>query len=182
MADSEYKSALINEARSLTALAIEGALQPVFGRETELLALQDALRSGGSALLVGPSGVGKTALVYGLARSWVGPDERSVFELSTSLLLTGTRYLGEWQSKLNAIVAEAEKRGAILYITDLWNLPTTGRTQQSDTGALDLRPHLLGGRLTLIWRGERRAAPPDGACARLRHAVSEDRRRPPGRA
>ena len=151
MADSEYKSALINEARSLTALAIEGALQPVFGRETELLALQDALRSGGSALLVGPSGVGKTALVYGLARSWVGPDERSVFELSTSLLLTGTRYLGEWQSKLNAIVAEAEKRGAILYITDLWNLPTTGRTQQSDTGALDfLRPHLLGGRLTLI--------------------------------
>ncbi|HLM74604.1 MAG TPA: AAA family ATPase, partial [Polyangiaceae bacterium] len=111
----------------------------------------DQLDRDRSVLLVGPAGVGKTAVLHGVAKAMAAREVRDhLYEVSTALLLAGTRYIGEWQTKVLRVATAASELGAVLYITDLWNLPQVGRTSTNDNNMLDaLRPFLESGRLTL---------------------------------
>ncbi len=151
MSDTTYSKSLEKEARDLTQASRDGLLAPVHYRKELATEVLEHLDGGRSVLLVGESGVGKTAIVNAVAELLARRKEGGLAELSTTLVLSGTRYLGEWQSKATAIAWSAIESKTTLYFTDVWNLPKTGRTVQSDNNLLDaLRQHLSGGKLTLL--------------------------------
>ncbi|MCB9793970.1 MAG: AAA family ATPase [Alphaproteobacteria bacterium] len=165
MADSNYEGALQNEGRNLVAAARRELLPPTDFRDEDVRAVVDQLDRGRSVLLIGPVGVGKTAVVHGVARALASRDVGELVELSTTTIMAGTRYLGEWQSKITQIAKEALDTGTVLYVPDVRNLPHTGRTVQSDGNLLDaLRPYLAQG---LVLLGE---VSPEGHRAMGRHA------------
>ncbi|MED5372212.1 MAG: AAA family ATPase [Myxococcota bacterium] len=146
---SDFSTAL-QEGRDLIAAARRGELPGVHARSEEIQELSRQLDTGASVLLLGEDGVGKTALIHGLAHHWRDGDA-SLIELSTSAVMAGTKYLGEWQSKVKALVEQAQAASAVLYIPDIWNLPNVGRTDKNDNNLLDaLRPYLQSGRLQLL--------------------------------
>lgn len=146
---SNFEDALA-EGRDLVATARRGELDPVRAREAEILALEEVVKLGSSVLLVGPDGVGKSSVIQGLAQRWRDGD-RPIIELSTTSFMAGTKYLGEWQSKVTAIAEQAHIAGAVLYIPDVWNLPKTGRTDKNDNNLLDaLKPALTSRRVQLL--------------------------------
>lgn len=151
MADNDYTKSLENEARDLVQASRDGQLADVLFRDRLADEVLEHLDAGRSVLLVGESGVGKTAVVHAVARKMARRKAGGLAELSTALLMSGTRYLGEWQSKATAIAKTAHKQGTVLFFSDAWNLPKTGRTAQNDNNLLDaLRPHLSSGTLTLL--------------------------------
>jgi len=111
--------------------------------------------------LVGPSGVGKTAVIHGLADKlqrargihFDGEDQWSpnnLYQLSCSHFLSGTKYLGEWHSKLRTFLGYACK-GTPLYVTDVWNLPHTGKATNNDANVLDgMRAAMEANEIALI--------------------------------
>lgn len=151
MSDDTYEEALERDARDLVSAARESELLPVYFRDAEIAAVLDQLDRDRSVLLVGPAGVGKTAVLHGVARAMAERDAGDhLYEISTALLLSGTRYIGEWQTKVTRVATAASELGAVLYVTDVWNLPQVGRTATNDNNMLDaLRPLLESGRLLL---------------------------------
>jgi len=104
-----------------------------------------------SVLLVGASGVGKTKVVQQLAREMGRSGRAKIFEFSVPQLLSGTKFLGEWESKAGQIVEGALAAGAMLYFSDIWSLPSAGTSANRDHGAWDFfRPYVEQGRLQLI--------------------------------
>jgi len=102
-------------------------------------------------LLVGPNGVGKTRVVHEVAAQLRKSGRAQLFEFAVSDLLTGTRYLGEWETRVGQIVEAAMASGAVLYFSDIWNLPTAAKASNRDGTAWDLiRPLVDQGRLLLI--------------------------------
>jgi ATP-dependent Clp protease ATP-binding subunit ClpC len=151
MPDDDYSKALAKDGRDLVELAKNGTLPKVRFRDALTDIVVDHLDRGRSVLLVGAPGVGKTAVVAEVARRTAAKGRGSVFEISTTLLLSGTRYIGEWQSKVTAVARAAIASQSILYVTDVWNLPLVGRTAQSGQNLFDaLKPDLDSGRLRLI--------------------------------
>ncbi|HZF53419.1 MAG TPA: AAA family ATPase [Polyangiaceae bacterium] len=149
MSDDTYEEALERDARDLVSAARASELSPVYFRDAEVAAVLDQLDRDRSVLLVGPAGVGKTAVLHGVAKAMAAREVRDhLYEVSTALLLAGTRYIGEWQTKVLRVATAASELGAVLYITDIWNLPQVGRTSTNDNNMLDaLRPFLESGRL-----------------------------------
>lgn len=146
-----YKNALDLDGRNLTNLARRDALPETDGRQTEVAEVATLLRAGHCVLLVGPSGVGKSAIIRGLATEFATSSGPDIIELSTTSMLSGTKYLGEWQSKVTQIVKKAKQTSSILYVLDVWNLPFAGRTSNAETNVLDaLRPHLQAGDVVLL--------------------------------
>ena len=97
-----------------------------------------------SVLLVGAAGVGKTSMVHALAAHLAQTGPRKLYEFATIQMLSGTVFLGEWQSKVTAIFDAATKSKALLYFTDIWNLPSAGRSSnRADTVWDALRPRLV---------------------------------------
>jgi ATP-dependent Clp protease ATP-binding subunit ClpA len=151
MSDDTYEEALERDARNLVAAARVGELPTVDFREAEIAAVLEQLDKKRSVLLVGPTGVGKTAVISGVAQAMAARDEGAIFEISTAMLLSGTRYIGEWQTKVTRVATAAAESSSVLYVTDAWNLPNCGRTAQNDNNMLDaLRPFLESGRLMLL--------------------------------
>ncbi|MCB9779371.1 MAG: AAA family ATPase [Alphaproteobacteria bacterium] len=160
--DSDYADALTADGRDLSREAGAGTLTRPRFRDEEVARVLSLLDQGRSVLLVGEAGVGKTAVIHGLVhavaeRSGGRSDARAggrvarVIELSTATLMAGTRYLGEWQTKVRAVAEAAVRENAALFVPDAWNLPSAGRTSNSDTNVLDaLRPYLEQGRLVLV--------------------------------
>ncbi len=144
--------------RDLTARARRGELDPVIGRDAEILRLARATvgRRRASALLVGDAGVGKTCLVEGLARLIASPacPERlagaRVVELSVASLVAGTRYRGELEERLEAVLREAERDRIILFIDELHTLLGAGSGGDALDAANILKPALARGALRLI--------------------------------
>jgi ATP-dependent Clp protease ATP-binding subunit ClpA len=150
MSDDTYEEALERDARDLVSAARASELSPVYFRDAEIAAVIDQLERDRSVLLVGPAGVGKTAVLHGVAKAMAERDAGDLYEISTALLLAGTRYIGEWQTKVTRVANAASELGAVLYVTDVWNLPQVGRTSTNDNNMLDaLRPFLESGRLIL---------------------------------
>jgi ATP-dependent Clp protease ATP-binding subunit ClpA len=151
MADNDYSGTLTKEARDLVQLAKDGRLVTVRFRDALADAILEHFERGRSVLLVGPAGVGKTATIAQVAQRMASRGLGSLFEISTTLLLAGTRYIGEWQWKVTAVAKGAIATKAVLYITDAWNLPRVGRTVQSGQNLFDaLKPHLESGGLRMV--------------------------------
>jgi ATP-dependent Clp protease ATP-binding subunit ClpC len=124
---------------------------PALFRDAEIEAGLAAVRRGRSLLLVGPSGVGKSAVLTVLAQRLTDEADIRIRRLTTTQIMAGTSYSGEWQTKLTQLMSEAEKPRTALNVVDVWNLPSTGITSQNTNNLLDaMRPWLTGGRLQLV--------------------------------
>ncbi len=155
----EEKSALERFTVDLTELAKEGKLDPVIGREKEIQQVIEVLlrRTKNNPVLVGEAGVGKTAIVEGLAQKIVNkevPEElfdKRILALDMGALLAGTKYRGEFEERLKALIDEVKKDGnIILFIDEIHTIVGAGAAEgATDAGNL-LKPALARGELRVI--------------------------------
>jgi ATP-dependent Clp protease ATP-binding subunit ClpC len=144
----------------LTALAAEGKLDPVIGREDEILRLMEVLvrRTKNNPVLVGEPGVGKTAVVEGLAQRITSKqvpeplEGKRVVALDMGLLIAGAKFRGEFEERLKSVIAEtkAAKGAIILFVDELHTLVGTGNAEGSLDAANMLKPALARGELRMI--------------------------------
>ncbi len=152
--------ALLRYGRDLTALAREGKLDPVIGRDEEIRRVIEILsrRTKNNPVLIGEPGVGKTAIVEGLARRIVARDvpeglkEKSVITLDMGSLVAGAKYRGEFEERLKAVLKEVQEAGGaiILFIDELHTVIGAGAAEGAmDAGNL-LKPMLARGELRAV--------------------------------
>ncbi len=145
--------------RDLTALALKGELKPLIGRGEELLQVCRSLlrRENNNPLLIGESGVGKTAIVEGLAREAVRKgvveELRSVriVELRMDALLAGTRYRGDFEERLRSVMDEVEANPhVILFLDEIHTLVGAGAASGALDAANIMKPVLARGQIRVI--------------------------------
>ena len=154
----EEKSALEKFAVDLTKLAKEGKLDPVIGREKEIMQLIEILsrRQKNNPVLVGEAGVGKTAIVEGLAQRIAKgevPDNlknKRILQLDMGALVAGTKYRGQFEERLKRVIDELKSSEAILFIDEVHMLVGAGSAGSSVDAANILKPALSRGELQVI--------------------------------
>ncbi|HDT0116408.1 TPA: type VI secretion system ATPase TssH [Escherichia coli] len=154
------KSALAKYCQDMTALAREGNIDPVTGREHEIRTMTDILlrRRQNNPLLTGEAGVGKTAVVEGFALAIAGgevpPSLRNVrlLSLDVGALLAGASMKGEFESRLKALLEEAARspQPVILFVDEVHTLVGAGGTSGTGDAANLLKPALARGTLRTI--------------------------------
>ena len=158
--DGESGSALEKYATNLNRLATEGRIDPLIGRQTEIERTIEILcrRRKNNPLYVGEAGVGKTALVEGLARLIVEdkvPDvltDCTVYALDMGSLIAGTKYRGDFEKRLKAVLSEIRKNpGSILFIDEIHTVIGAGAASGGVMDASNLiKPALANGELRCI--------------------------------
>jgi ATP-dependent Clp protease ATP-binding subunit ClpB len=156
----EKYQALEKYARDLTALARRGKLDPVIGRDEEIRRVIQVLsrRTKNNPVLIGEPGVGKTAIVEGLARRVVEGDvpdglkDKRVASLDVGALIAGAKYRGEFEDRLKAVIKEVEESegNVILFIDELHTLVGAGAAEGSMDASNMLKPALARGELRAI--------------------------------
>ncbi|MBI5137684.1 MAG: ATP-dependent chaperone ClpB [Nitrospirae bacterium] len=152
--------ALAKYGQDLVELARQGKLDPVIGRDEEIRSVIRILsrKTKNNPVLIGEAGVGKTAIVEGLAQRILNGDvpeglkERTLFSLDLTALMAGAKYRGEFEERLQAVLTEiktAEGR-IILFIDELHNIVGAGRTEGSTDAGNMLKPMLARGELHCI--------------------------------
>jgi ATP-dependent Clp protease ATP-binding subunit ClpC len=180
----EKNSALQRFGRDLTELAAQGALPPLIGRREEMLKITQILLQSrkNNLILVGEPGVGKTGIVEGFAQLLAEgklPEalgRPAVIEISLSSLVAGTKYRGEFEERLEAIVKEASQEPKpILFIDEIHLLLGAGSASGSMDAANILKPALARGAIRVIGatttREYRQTIEKDGALERRFQAV-----------
>ena len=146
-------------SRDLTQLAKEGGLDPVIGREEEIQRVIQILsrRSKNNPCLIGDPGVGKTAVVEGLAQNIVSgmvPDSvlnKRVVTLDLSGMVAGSKYRGEFEERIKKVLAEVKKAGNILlFIDELHTIIGAGGAEGAIDASNILKPSLARGEIQLI--------------------------------
>jgi ATP-dependent Clp protease ATP-binding subunit ClpC len=151
VAEKDYYGLYLQERRTLSPFALAGQDLGVPYRDELIGKIDEQLSVGRSVMLVGLPGVGKTAVLQGVHAARVARGEGGVVRVSSMDLLSGTHYLGDWQSKLRAWVRQSRERNEILFFTDAWNLNTAGASDTSTDNVLDaLRPLLEAGELNVL--------------------------------
>ena len=156
----EHTSALEQYGVNLTAIARTGKLDPVIGRDAEIRRISQVLtrRTKNNPVLIGEPGVGKTAVVEGLAQRIVAgdvPDSlkgKELVSLDLSALVAGAKYRGEFEERLKAVLKEInDSDGAIItFIDELHSLMGAGGGEGSVAASNMLKPMLARGELRLI--------------------------------
>ena len=157
--ESTYR-ALEQYARDLTELARRGKLDPVIGRDEEIRRVMQILarRTKNNPVLIGEPGVGKTAIVEGLASRIVAGDvpevlkPKRIVSLDLAALVAGAKYRGEFEDRLKAVLKEVtESEGQIiLFIDELHTLVGAGAAEGSMDASNMLKPALARGELRAI--------------------------------
>ncbi len=151
--------ALDTFGRDLTALAMADKLDPVIGRDKELQRLIQILcrRSKNNAVLIGEAGVGKTAVVEGLAQAIANrevPDamlDKEVISLDMALLVAGTQYRGQFEERLKRVIDEVHTAGnVILFLDELHTIVGAGGSEGAMDAANIIKPALARGELQCI--------------------------------
>ncbi len=159
---SEKKSktpALDHFCRDLTALAGDGQLDPTIGRELEIERVIEVLsrRKKNNPVLIGEAGVGKTAIVEGLAQliaSGNGPEalrRHRVLALDMAAVIAGTKYRGQFEERLKAVMNEiAQNKNVVLFIDELHTLVGAGAAEGAIDASNMLKPALARGELQCV--------------------------------
>ena len=152
--------ALEKYAKDLTALAREGKLDPVIGRDEEIRRIIQVLvrRTKNNPVLIGEPGVGKTAIVEGLARRIVEGDvpnllkDKRLVQLDLSSMVAGAKYRGEFEERLKAVLKEIESSDGqiITFIDELHTMVGAGAAEGAMDAANMLKPMLARGQLRMI--------------------------------
>ncbi len=158
-AETKYRT-LEKYSRDLTQLAREGKLDPVIGRDNEILRLIQILsrRTKNNPVLIGEAGVGKTAIVEGLAQKIASNDVpeilsgKRVVALDLGAMIAGSRFRGEFEERLKAVMEEVQraKGDVILMIDELHTVVGAGAAQGAMDASNMLKPALARGELQCI--------------------------------
>jgi len=159
--DAETKYKVIEKfTRDLTDLARKGKIDPVIGRDEEIRRVIQVLsrRTKNNPVLIGEAGVGKTAIVEGLARRIIAGDvpetlkNKRILALDLGALVAGTKYRGEFEERLKALLREIEKREGeiVLFIDELHTLVGAGAAEGAIDASNMLKPALARGTLRCI--------------------------------
>ena len=157
---SSTGSAILDQfGRNLTRMAKEGKLDPVIGRITEIERVMQILsrRTKNNPVLIGEPGVGKTAIVEGLAQKVVSGDVpvtlegKQIYTLDLSALVAGSRYRGDFEERLKKVLKEIKTRGDIvLFIDEIHTLVGAGAAEGAIDAASILKPMLARGELQTV--------------------------------
>ena len=156
---SGQKSPLVDQlATDLTGLSEEGKLDPVIGRQTEIERVIQILarRTKNNPALIGEPGVGKTAIVEGLAQRIVEGDvpaplmNKRLLQLDVGSLVAGTMYRGQFEERLKRVIDELKASSAVLFIDEVHMLVGAGAAGSSVDAANILKPALSRGELQVI--------------------------------
>jgi ATP-dependent Clp protease ATP-binding subunit ClpC len=158
--EGKKSSKLLDQfGRNLTKLASEGKLDPVIGRQTEIERIMQILsrRQKNNPVLLGEPGVGKTAIVEGLASRIINGEvpemlkNKQIYTLDLAALVAGSKYRGEFEERLKKVMKEITQRGDIvLFIDELHNLVGAGAAEGAIDAASILKPALARGELQTI--------------------------------
>jgi ATP-dependent Clp protease ATP-binding subunit ClpC len=151
--------ALDSFGRDLTQLATEGSLDPVIGRQAEIERVTQVLcrRTKNNPVLLGEAGVGKTAIVEGLAQKIVGADVpelllgRRIVVLDLAMMVAGTKYRGQFEERIKAVMNEVTRaKNIILFIDELHTLVGAGGAEGAIDASNVLKPALSRGEIQCI--------------------------------
>ncbi|NPA32256.1 MAG: AAA domain-containing protein, partial [Aquificae bacterium] len=155
----EEKSPLERFGINLTQLAKEGKLDPVIGRDKEINQVIEILlrRTKNNPVLVGDPGVGKTAIVEGLAQRIVNKEvppelqDKEIWSIDMASLLAGSKYRGEFEERLKSLLDEVKKRGnVILFIDEIHTVVGAGAAEGAVDAANIMKPALARGEIRVI--------------------------------
>lgn len=152
--------ALEKYGQDLTALAKQGKIDPVIGRDEEIRRVMQVLsrRTKNNPVLIGEPGVGKTAIVEGLARRVIAGDvpdslrDKRIVSMDLGAMIAGAKYRGEFEDRLKAFLKEvtAQEGKVVLFIDELHTLVGAGKTEGASDAANMLKPQLARGELRCI--------------------------------
>ena len=142
----------------LVAMAKDGKFDPIIGREKEIKRLITVMsrRTKNNPILIGEPGVGKTALVYGLAQKIAKGEvpknlkEKSIFQIDLGAIVSGTSFRGEFEARLKEILYEAEEKNAVIFIDEFHTIIGAGAAQGSLDASNIIKPLLSLNKLQII--------------------------------
>ena len=156
----ETNNPLEKYGRNLTKEAREGKIDPVIGRDSEIRNCQRILsrRKKNNPVLIGKPGVGKTAIVEGLAQRIVNKDVpeplqgRTIFALDMASLVAGAKYRGQFEERLKSVIDEVKKSDGqiIMFIDELHTIVGAGKTEGSMDASNIMKPMLARGEIKVI--------------------------------